>query len=134
MEKHFCVTTYVIKDNQILLIDHKKLLKWLPAGGHIELNESPEDAAKREVKEETGYEIELIPCNELSVAWGVQTNLIKEGHEHTDIIYLAKPIGGTLTLDSSETNGIKWFSLDEINDPEFRTFDKTRVWCNKYAK
>jgi ADP-ribose pyrophosphatase YjhB (NUDIX family) len=130
MDKHFCVTTYVVKDHMVLLIDHKKLDKWLPAGGHIEANESPEDAARREVREETGLEIEFLPMNTLTTAWGVQHNIIKEGHEHFDIIYLAKPIGGELKLNEGETNGIQWFNIEQIEDPSFRTFDKTRSWCS----
>jgi len=39
---------------------HPKLKKWLPPGGHVEENESPPEAATREVKEETGLEITFI--------------------------------------------------------------------------
>lgn len=117
MEKHFCVTVYIIKDNQVLLIDHKKLGKWLPAGGHIEPNESPEEAAIREVKEETNLSVDLIPMNSLSTAWGVQENFIKENHYHYDVIYLAKPTTDDIKQNLDETNGIKWFDVNEINDP-----------------
>lgn len=134
MEQHFCVTVHIVKDNQILLIDHKKLEKWLPAGGHIENNESPEDAARREVREETGLEIDFVAKDELTTAWGVQNNVIKEDHIHYDVIYFAKPKSGDMRLDESETNGIQWYSLDEINDPNFRTFDKTKAWCNLFLK
>lgn len=132
MDKHFCVTVYIVKDNKVLLIDHKKLGKWLPAGGHVEPNESPEDAAKRESEEETGLDIDLIPRDELSTAWGVQRNILNEEHEHFDIIYCAKPQKGEILLNERETNGIQWFSLEEINDKSFRTFEKTRAWCNRF--
>ena len=132
MEKHFCVTVYVVRDNQVLLIDHKKLEKWLPAGGHVEANESPEDAAKREVLEETGLIVELEPRDTLTTAWGIQTNVIKERHEHFDVIYRAKVVGGELKKNEVETNGIRWFRLTEILTEDFRTFDKTRAWCNRF--
>lgn len=132
MEKHFCVTVYIIKDGKVLFIDHKKLGKWLPPGGHIEANESAEGAAKREVKEEAGVDIEFISCNEQSIPFGVQNNIISPTHEHFDVIYLAKPKGGDIILDETETNGTQWFNLEEINNPDFRTFDNTREWCNRF--
>ena len=63
MEKHFCVSVYVINPNNgnFLLMNHKKLGKWVQPGGHIELNEDPEEAAIRETFEETGIPIKLIP-------------------------------------------------------------------------
>src|SRR5256886_11095557 len=45
---------------KVLLIHHRKLDKWLPLGGHIELDEDPEQAALREAKEESGFDIELM--------------------------------------------------------------------------
>lgn len=134
MEQHFNVTVYIVSGGRVLLIDHKKLEKWLPAGGHVDLNESPEDAAKREAKEETGLDIELVKMNDLTTAWGIQTNVIKEDHVHHDVIYLAKPVGGELKENIVETNGIKWYTLAEILDPEFKTFDKTRAWCKLFLK
>src|SRR3989441_10239519 len=44
----------VVRNGKILLVWHKKNKEWLPPGGHIEQNESPNAAVLREVKEETG--------------------------------------------------------------------------------
>src|SRR5438309_1914918 len=60
MKKEFTATVYIIENQKVLLIYHHKLQKWLPPGGHIEENETPPEAAKREALEETGYEIEFI--------------------------------------------------------------------------
>ena len=56
----FTVAIYVVRDGKILLIHHRKLDKWLPLGGHIELDEEPEQAALREAKEESGLDVELL--------------------------------------------------------------------------
>src|ERR1043165_9367821 len=56
----FTVAIFVVHDSKILLIHHRKLDKWLPLGGHIELDEDPEQAALREAKEESGFDVELI--------------------------------------------------------------------------
>ncbi len=34
--------------------------KWLPVGGHIEQNETPDEALLREIKEETNLDVELL--------------------------------------------------------------------------
>ena len=56
----FTVAIFVVHDGKVLLIHHRRLDKWLPLGGHIELDEDPEIAALREAKEESGLEVELI--------------------------------------------------------------------------
>ena len=56
----FVVDIYIVYKDKVLLIHHKELKKWLPIGGHIELDEDPEEALFREVKEECGLEIEVL--------------------------------------------------------------------------
>src|SRR5258706_5234513 len=56
----FTVAIFVVQDGRVLLIHHRKLDKWLPLGGHIELDEDPEQAALREAKEESRLEVELL--------------------------------------------------------------------------
>jgi hypothetical protein len=46
----FTVAIFVVHDGKVLIIHHRKLDKWLPLGGHIELDEEPEQAALREAK------------------------------------------------------------------------------------
>ena len=48
----FTVAIFVVHAGKILLIHHRKLNKWLPLGGHIELDEDPEQAAVREARED----------------------------------------------------------------------------------
>ena len=50
----FTVAIFVVREGRVLLIHHRKLDKWLPLGGHIELDEEPEQAALREAREESG--------------------------------------------------------------------------------
>ena len=69
--KSITATVYVVNDGKVLLHLHKKYNTWFPLGGHVEVDEFPYEAAIREVKEESGLEIELVkteiaPCIELS--------------------------------------------------------------------
>lgn len=126
MKKHFTTSVYILYEAKILLLKHPKLKKWLPPGGHLEENESPPDGAKREVKEETGLEIEMIPQENIWVnQWNaksferpflclienIPSHKTEEAHQHLDLIYLARPIGNTIPQSDVP---IDWFTLDAI--------------------
>jgi 8-oxo-dGTP pyrophosphatase MutT (NUDIX family) len=123
IEKHFTATAYIIDEGRVLLIPHPKLGKWLPAGGHVELNETPPECARREALEETGLKIELIPQENIWITeWNASSferpylclleNIPAHGdkpaHQHMDFIYVAKPLGGHLVAEA------RWFSIEEI--------------------
>ena len=48
MKKDFVATGFVVYKDKTLLVRHKKLNTWLPPGGHIHEEETPEEALKRE--------------------------------------------------------------------------------------
>ena len=50
----FSVAIFCRHDGEVLLIRHKRLGTWLPVGGEIEPGETPLEAARRELREETG--------------------------------------------------------------------------------
>ncbi|MDE2143958.1 MAG: NUDIX domain-containing protein, partial [Elusimicrobia bacterium] len=55
----FVVSAYAVREGKVLLIKHKKLGLWLAPGGHIDEGETPDEAALRELKEETGLEADF---------------------------------------------------------------------------
>jgi 8-oxo-dGTP pyrophosphatase MutT (NUDIX family) len=96
----FTVAIFVVHDSKILLIHHRKLDKWLPLGGHIELDEDPEQAALREAKEESGLDVELLGERPPTTSPGTRALIaprfldihrINETHEHIGLIYWARP-------------------------------------------
>ncbi|MBP1989612.1 ADP-ribose pyrophosphatase YjhB (NUDIX family) [Paenibacillus eucommiae] len=50
---------------QILMIQGKDLVEWAVPSGGLEENESLEDCCVREVKEETGYDVQIIKNSSL---------------------------------------------------------------------
>lgn len=54
------VEVFLVHKNRALLRKHDKYNLWLSVEGHVELNEDPNEAALREVKEEVGMDAALL--------------------------------------------------------------------------
>ena len=117
----YVATGIVVKDGKMLLVHHKKLKMWLPPGGHIEKNELPSECVVREMKEETGFDVEIVnkPLEKVSSSlplpvpnW-TQLEDIQGTHWHFDFMFLCDIVGGELQK-SHESNDVKFLGLDEI--------------------
>ncbi len=93
--RDFTVAVFVVHNDHVLLHPHRKLGIWLPPGGHIEPNELPDEAALREVEEESGLAVELVGDHGVKVddpdapvqlvrPEGIQLENISPGHQHID--------------------------------------------------
>ena len=47
-------------EQRLLLVEHRKANLWLPAGGHVELNEHPKETVSRELLEELGVQADFL--------------------------------------------------------------------------
>lgn len=119
----FTVAVFVVDHGRVLMILHRKLGKWLPLGGHIELDEDPEQAALREAREESGLEVELLGERPQTTEPGTRALIaprfldihrINATHEHIGMIYLARPIGGSLALAAEEHLDIRWCATEDL--------------------
>jgi 8-oxo-dGTP pyrophosphatase MutT (NUDIX family) len=136
----FTVAIFVVQSSRVLLIHHRKLDKWLPLGGHIELEEDPEQAALREAREESGLDVELIGERPPTTEPGTRALLaprfldihrITETHEHIGMIYWARPKNGTLTLAELEHHDLRWCSSAELDALQPAMSNAVKWYCRK---
>jgi len=136
----FAVTIFITYDNKVLLIHHKKLNRWLPVGGHVELNENTDQALFREVQEECGLEIEVLgekPTIEASDTTFLYTpsflniHKISDTHQHIGLIYFAKAKSSAFIHNQEEHNAIRWFSREDLEKEEFNLSNVVRFYANK---
>lgn len=134
----FTVAIFIVRDRRVLVVLHRKLGKWLPIGGHIELDEDPEQAALREALEESGLQIALLgqrpPTTEpgtraLIAPRFLDIHRISGTHEHIGMIYFARPVGGSLALAAEEHLDIRWCSPEELDRLEPPMTGAVKWYC-----
>ena len=139
-EIDFTVVVVVVQDGKVLLIHHRGLDKWLPLGGHIELDEDPEAAALREAKEESGLEVELLGERAPTTSNGTRALLaprfmdihrITDTHQHIGMIYWARPRNGSVTLAAAEHYDIRWCSSQELEELQPPMSEAVKWYCRK---
>ncbi|TAK95869.1 NUDIX domain-containing protein [Patescibacteria group bacterium] len=109
------------KKKKVLLLDHRKALKLLPGGGHVNKDELPFETAKRELAEELGIEAKPLFAN-VEVPFFVtimETVGLTAGHLDVDLWYVFE--GDSEIKINDETDefkrefaGYHWLGFDEI--------------------
>lgn len=120
-----CVVRRRGQDFEALLRLHDKYHRWLLPGGHIELDETPPQAAIREVKEETGLDIELFGQDVYTNASPGYAHLrppefmnlhpIGPEHGHISLVYFGLTTQ-TETVDAGreKSGGLLWLTQAEL--------------------
>jgi len=101
------VVAYIVRGEKFLLLKRNNPPRiWAPPGGHLRRDENPIEGLKREIREETNLEIEVVaPVNTWFGEWN--------GYKLLSIDYLVRVTGGELRLSAEHTNSI-WVSIAEL--------------------
>lgn len=141
-EHDLTASAFIIRETEtgpeVLMHKHKKLLRIMQPGGHVELTENPFHAVLREIFEETGYSIEQLYLLQLRTRVGVGNNGFADyrvrpdaqpihvnthpigndnSHFHTDLAYAFlvqdKPHGKPVEGESTE---FYWLGHKDVVD------------------
>jgi 8-oxo-dGTP diphosphatase len=119
------VNVLIVHDDKVLLIHHKKLDKWLPIGGHIELDEDPDQALFREIQEECGLEVEILnekpgfvsdASKPLYKPEYLDIHRIDGTHRHIGLVYFAKAKSDQFVHNTEEHHDIRWFTCGDLEN------------------
>ncbi len=135
----FTAEVFIVYKNKVLLRVHEKYHKWLSVGGHIELDEDPNQAAIREVKEEVGLDVVLygavsdqhdnVDYKELIPPVFLNRHRVSTTHEHITLVYFAT--SSTDIIDKAKVTEhipeTKWFSLEDLSNQEYAVVGNIRM-------
>lgn len=117
------------KKNKILLLKRSQSVshgkgQWSFPGGHLEFGEKPEEAAQREVFEETGLRIKDLKLVSVS------NNLYpKENKHYVTLAIQGKYVSGKPEIKESQNcTQIDWFTLQNLPSPLFPSI-RTALEC-----
>lgn len=133
---------FIVYNHKVLIRLHDKYNLWTCPGGHIELDENPNEAAIREAKEETGLDVilynnhqcyfgeiegqkELIPPLFMNIHRIGTTN-----HQHIWMVYFASATTDQVNpgQDSDASHVRKWMSKEDIETADY-LLDHVKVYA-----
>lgn len=124
----FTIEVFVVYKDKVLVRKHDKYGFWGSVGGHIELDEDPNQAAIREVKEEVGLDMKLIDdllpfrkrtdkYQELIPPKFINRHTISDTHEHVTFTYFGK-VNSDKVVPENKDDVWRWFSKEDLEKNE----------------
>lgn len=109
-------------DGRILLArwTEGRRVAWTMPGGGLEPGEAPEDAVRRELREETGYTVkvgELLGIHSRVIPAGQRVSASDQPLHTLRIVYRATVSGGRLRFETDgSTDMAEWFTLRSVSE------------------
>lgn len=119
----------VFRDRKILLVQEKlDNNRWTLPGGWVDVGESPSQAVRREIYEESGYETRVVKLLAVYDRNHPRHGHLPQPHHNYKLFFHCEIVGGAPT-ESYETMGARFFEADAI--PELSLY---RVVPSQIAK
>ncbi len=117
----FSVAIFVRHNDTLLVIHHNRLQTWLPIGGEMEAGETPLEAARRELLEETGLvgrfpEIAGAPDGVPPGYLGYEEHQAGSKGLHMNFVFVADVSGDAKVVPNHEFSEYRFLSRDEFAD------------------
>ena len=115
----FSVAVYARRGARVLVIEHRRLRTWLPIGGELEAGETPLEAARRELREETGLTgrfravagaLDGVPPGLL----GYEEHLAGSKGLHMNFVFVAEVDDGAEVVPNNEFGAWRWVDRAEL--------------------
>lgn len=140
---HITASAWVVNTtcDKALLLEHKKLCKWLQPGGHADGSADTLSVARRELWEETGLQdvtlglAGFFDVDVHHIPAGLKGRVAEPAHIHYDVRYLFIADEGLPLILSEESNAIAWVAFKDIMayNPELqRLVEKTNAQKHKF--
>lgn len=113
-----CVWIRSFDQQKVLLVDHKKLGKWVQLGGHVDPGETPLEAAMREAQEESGLTSLHLVSGEIYDLAIHDFPAVGDfpAHMHYDIRFLFEADGEEVPINSPESHAVHWVKRSQIEE------------------
>lgn len=132
---HVTGSSWIVDESgeNVVLVFHRKLGKWVQPGGHCEGESNVLNVALREAREETGLDVRAddtaifdVDAHEIPEYWNTPD------HIHYDVRFLLRASAAQAPVVSEESRAVKWVSLDEARELSgeesvARMIEKTRL-------
>lgn len=89
---------------------------WSLVGGYLEIGELPEDAARREAKEEVGLDLGELELFGVFAGPDIYHDYDQGRVYGVTIIYVARDVAGEPEADHDEVKATRYFALDALPD------------------
>lgn len=140
----FVVSVFIVRKGKVLLVHHKRYDEWLPIGGHVELNEDPAQALRREIREECGLRVRILAetppirhrgVKPLPTPAYMDVHRIGGRHRHIAFVYFASSAVGRVKLHEREHYEYRWVSRSELAGGRGLKLTRSiRFYCLKALK